>query len=296
MQTQNIQAIKGKNLLQYISNSNLKKSNKLIHRAVSRVYTAPRYKHYQCLFLTEANLIKRVPSCRRDDFTRLWLSSGQSFRPAAWGSAQWSGNGRGLFERNRFWLACVTRSTAPLIECLFAKSLLVSPQSGPARDTCGVVVRGAGAIPTTKENGHTTGGRGGKKETADTTVSLWVKLTKKRRISRPACLVFPSWTISPRHPSPSSSSSPFSLPFYSPSALHPRPLVADMLFTAWRTWRRRKFGVKGQCHPVSHPLSAPLKWDLPVARSAHDRLFCVRENKVTGNILLKLITWHKWSW
>lgn len=57
------------------------------------------------------------------------------------------------------------------------------------------------------------------RKTADTTVSLWVKLGKKRRISRPACLVFPSWTISPRHPSSyfssssSYSSSPFSLRF-----------------------------------------------------------------------------------
>lgn len=36
------------------------------------------------------------------------------------------------FERNRFWLACVTRLGAPLIECLFAKSLLV----WQAGDTC----------------------------------------------------------------------------------------------------------------------------------------------------------------
>ena len=34
---------------------------------------------------------------------------------------------RGPFEHNGFWLACVTRLSEPLIERLFAKSLLVSP-------------------------------------------------------------------------------------------------------------------------------------------------------------------------
>lgn len=73
-----------------------------------------------------------------------------------------------------------------MIECLFAKSLLVFPQSGPACDTCGVVVRGAGATPTTKENGHTTGGKGGKKNSRHNSFTLGE--TRQKEANQPLCL------------------------------------------------------------------------------------------------------------
>lgn len=190
---------------------------------------------------------------------RSGLCPGRCFGPAAWGSAQWSGNWRGLFERNRFWLACVTRSTAPLIECLFAKSLLVHlPPLSPvwSRPVTRVVCGGWRGV----------GGAGGsgqprwpkmdtQQETANMTVSLWIKvapsaapdsssLSLHRRSAHQSsfcCFLLP----------PSSSCSSIFLSASPP----PTPTCFRQAFYSLEDV---SLGVKGQCHRVSRPPSAQL--------------------------------------
>lgn len=174
----------------------------------------------------------------------VFLCFGQSF-PPTWPVLpdvivqrldQWSGSGRGLFERNRFWLACVTRFTAPLIERLFAKSLLVSSRLvGRWHRRCvrGQESSGKPSILTRRGQKKCKKKKKRNKETENETLSLLMSFNQSG-IIRPVFILILPLCVTP--------------PLFLPHTF----ISSDMLFTAWGTWQGRRFGVIGQSHRVSH--------------------------------------------
>lgn len=178
----------------------------------------------------------------------VFLCFGQSFLPTwpvlpdvvAQRLDQWSGSGRGLFERNRFWLACVTRFTAPLIERLFAKSLLVSSRLvGRWHRRCvrGQESSGKPSILTRRGQKNAN-----KRETENETLSLLMSFNQSGLI-RPVFILILPLCVTP--------------PLFLPPHLH---LFRHAFYSL-----RDVTGEEVWCHRSKSPRQ-PFSWDPPTGR------------------------------